>query len=55
MKPAQPKVEGAPTGRPFEPGNKPAHDVAAAGRKGKENSPWRNHPGLFKRHGRTRP
>jgi hypothetical protein len=28
-------------GRPFRPGNHPTHDMAAAGRKGKANSPWR--------------
>lgn len=27
----------------FRPGNHPAHDVAAAGRKGKANSPWQRH------------
>lgn len=28
-------------GRPFVKGHKNTHDVAAAGRKGKANSPWR--------------
>lgn len=29
-------------GRPFQKGHKNTHDVAAAGRKGKSNSPWRH-------------
>lgn len=28
-------------GRPFRKGHRNVHDVAAAGRKGKANSPWR--------------
>lgn len=30
-----------PIGRPFAKGHRNFHDVAAAGRKGKANSPWR--------------
>lgn len=29
-------------GRPFRKGHRNVHDVSAAGRKGKANSPWRH-------------
>jgi len=36
------KTEREVIGRPFRKGHRNTHDVAAAGRKGKANSPWRH-------------